>query len=68
METQRTRPTTHDPARAATGDEAPAGPGGSSLAQQARGYAEVARRAREKCQHGHAAEQELHQRRNPPGQ
>lgn len=66
MENQRTRQLTPKPA--AVGGEAPVGPGGSNLAQQARQYADVARRARENCQHGHAAEVELHKRRNRSGQ
>ena len=48
--------------------DAPSEPGGSNLAAQASGYANAARRARENCQHGHAAEQELRNRRNRSGQ
>jgi hypothetical protein len=65
MEKQRTRQSNEPPAAAAEG---PAPPGGSSLAQQAHGYAEAARRARAQCQQGQAAEQELHKRRNRSGQ
>jgi hypothetical protein len=36
--------------------------------QQARGYGNVARRSRENCQQGQAAEQELHKRRNRSGE
>jgi hypothetical protein len=66
METQRIRQTMQNAAQ--QGADSPAAPGGASLAQQSRGYAGVARRARENCQHGQAAEQELHKRRNRSGQ
>ena len=66
MEQQRTRQRTQDPV-GGSGD-APAAPGGANLMQQARGYGNVARRSRENCQQGHAAEQELHKRRNRSGQ
>lgn len=48
--------------------DAPAAPGGAGLLQQSQGYANAARRAREKCQRGHAAEEELRNRRNRSGQ
>lgn len=50
------------------GAETSASPGGSNLAEQARKYAEVARRARDQCQQGVAAEQELQNRRNRSGE
>ena len=56
---RQTTPSEHD---------TPESPGGSSLIQQARAYADVARRARENCQNKHSAEQELHRRRNHSGQ
>jgi hypothetical protein len=65
MEQQRTRQRTQDPVG---GGDAPAAPGGASLMQQARGYGNVARQSRENCQQGHAAEQELHKRRNRSGE
>ena len=68
METHRIRQTTHEPTAAPPGQEAPPEPGGSSLARRSRAYADVARRASEQCQHGHAAEQELRKRVNRSGQ
>jgi hypothetical protein len=68
METHRTRQTTHDPASTPQGQEPPPAPGGSSLARRSHAYTDVARRASENCQHGHAAEQELQKRRNRSGQ
>ena len=66
MEQQRTRQRIQDPV-AGSGD-APVAPGGAGLMQQARGYGNVARRSRQNCQQGHAAEQELHKRRNRSGE
>ena len=42
--------------------------GNSSLLRQAQQYAEVARQAREACQQGTKAEEELQRRRNLSGQ
>ncbi len=66
MERQQTRQTTQRPAE--TDADSAAAPGGSNLVDQARGYANTARRARENCQRGHAAERELRNRRNRSGQ
>lgn len=66
MEQFRTRQTHNQ--TPGSGDDTPASPGGAGLMGQAQGYANVARQARENCQHGHAAEQELHKRRNRSGQ
>lgn len=47
----------------------PAGDGDpSELLQQARGWAAVAQQAHQRCQSGADAEQEVHRRRNQPGQ
>jgi hypothetical protein len=43
-------------------------PGGGGLLEQAQGYANAARRARENCKNGEDAEQELLRRRNQSGQ
>jgi hypothetical protein len=68
MESHRIRQTPQEPAQTPTGGEAPPDLGGSSLARRSRAYADVARRASEQCQHGHAAEQELKKRVNRSGQ
>lgn len=66
MQSQQTR--SRAKATAGSGGDPPASPGGSSLAQQARRFAEVARAAYANCDHGAAAEQELSRRRNRSGQ
>lgn len=43
-------------------------PGGSGLLRQARGFANAARQARDNCQTGEEAENELRRRRNRSGQ
>jgi hypothetical protein len=66
MELQRQHPTTERTVPA--GSQSVERPGGANLAEQARKYAEVARRAREQCQSGRTAEEELLNRRNRSGQ
>jgi hypothetical protein len=66
MEQQLTRQTTRN--SGSPGDETPSAPGGAGLANQAKKYGNVARKSRENCQTGQAAEQELQKRRNRSGQ
>lgn len=67
MTRQRTRTTTtdHDLGQP---DRDPFTDGGDDLRQQAAAYANIARQARDDCQRGADAEQELHRRRNRSGQ
>ena len=67
MEQQLTRQATRNTG-GNPGDETPPAPGGAGLANQAKKYGNVARKSRENCQTGQAAEQELHKRRNRSGQ
>ena len=66
MEQFRTRQTQNQ--TPGSGDDTPDAPGGGGLMGQAQGYADVARKARENCQQGRAAEKELQKRRNRSGQ
>lgn len=50
------------------GDDAPPPPGGAGLLRQSGKYGNVARKSRENCQKGKAAEQQLRKRRNRSGQ
>ena len=67
MTQQRTRTITtdHEPGQP---DGDPFADGGGDLRQQAAAYANIAREARDDCQRGADAEQELHRRRNRSGQ
>ncbi len=67
MERQMTRETTRS-AGGGPAEDGPVAPGGAGLANQAKRYGNVARKSRENCQTGQAAEQELQKRRNRSGQ
>ena len=49
-------------------DEAPPALGSSGLLGQARGFAKVAREARDNCQQHHSAEEQVRRRRNQSGE
>lgn len=51
-----------------SGGDTPPEPGGAGLVKQSSKYGSVARKSRENCRKGKAAEQELRKRRNRSGQ